>query len=179
MALFFSISGYLIGSVLKNMYGQPQWYARFYVNRFLRIYPPLLAGLAFFGILAALGLANKPGTFQVFLRNVPYMATFTEPFSPDRATWIPYGIVWTLCIEEWFYLLLPLIFAIVGPKRAMIVLIGLIVLTAEPMLEKIPGTNYGMWFLWPCNLMGGAVLALSNAPKRSGFPWIGIAGLCS
>jgi peptidoglycan/LPS O-acetylase OafA/YrhL len=177
VALFFSISGYLIGTVLKNMHGQPNWYARFYVNRFLRIYPPLVAGLVFFGALAALGFANKPGTLEVFLRNLVYMLTFTEPLSPDRATWMPYGIVWTLCIEEWFYLMLPLIFWAAGPKRAIIVLIGLIVLTAEPMLEKIPGTDQGTWFYWPVNLFAGAVLAWSNAPKRSGFPWVGIAGL--
>lgn len=175
VALFFSISGYLIGTVLKNMHGQPQWYARFYVNRFLRIYPALLAGLAFFGALAALGFANKPGTLEAFLRNVFYMATFTEPLSAD--TWIPYGIVWTLCIEEWFYLMLPLIFAAVGPKRAIFVLIGLILLTCEPMLEKLPGTERGMWFVWPVNLLGGAVLALSNLPKRTGFPWVGVLGL--
>ena len=120
VALFFSISGYLIGSVLKNMHGQPNWYARFYVNRFLRIYPPLLAGLAFFGALAALGFANKPGTLDVFLRNVFVHGHVHRAALPDRAPghWMPYGIVWTLCIEEWFYLMLPLIFAVVGPKRA-------------------------------------------------------------
>ena len=90
---------------------------------------------------------------------------------------MPYGIVWTLCIEEWFYLMLPLIFAVVGPKRAMVVLIGLIVLTCEPMLETLPGTTYGTWFFWPVNLLGGAVLALSNLPKRTGFPWLGLLGL--
>jgi peptidoglycan/LPS O-acetylase OafA/YrhL len=177
VALFFSISGYLIGTVLKNMHGQPQWYAKFYVNRFLRIYPPLIAGLVFFGSLAALGFANKPGTLEVFLRNLVYMATFTEPLSPDRATWMPYGIVWTLCIEEWFYLMLPLIFWAVGPKRAIYVLIGLIVLTCEPVLEVIPGTDQGTWFYWPVNLFAGAVLALSNLPKRTGFPWVGMIGL--
>jgi len=177
VALFFSISGYLIGAVLKNMHGQPNWYARFYVNRFLRIYPPLVAGLVFFGALAAMGFANKPETFQVFMRNVVYMATFTEPLAPDRATWMPYGIVWTLCIEEWFYLMLPLVFWAAGPKRAIYVLVGLIVLTAEPVLEKIPGTNQGTWFYWPMNLFAGAVLALSNLPKRTGFPWVGLAGL--
>jgi len=175
VALFFSISGYLIGSVLKNMHGQPNWYARFYVNRFLRIYPPLLAGLAFFGVLAALGFANKPGTFRVFMENVFYMATFTEPLS--AAEWLPYGIVWTLCIEEWFYLMLPLVFAVVGPRRAIVVLIGLIVLTCEPLMHTLPGTTRGIWFVWPENLLGGAVLALSNLPKRTGFPWLGVLGL--
>jgi peptidoglycan/LPS O-acetylase OafA/YrhL len=177
VALFFSISGYLIGTVLKNTHGQSKWYAKFYVNRFLRIYPPLIAGLVFFGSLAALGFANKPGTLEVFVRNLVYMLTFTEPFSPDRATWMPYGIVWTLCIEEWFYLMLPLVFLAAGPKRAIFVLIGLIVLTAEPMFETIPGTDQGTWFYWPMNLFAGAVLALSNLPKRTGFPWIGLLGL--
>lgn len=175
VALFFSISGYLIGSVLKNMYGKPNWYAKFYVNRFLRIYPPLLAGLGFFGVLAALGFANKPGTLDAFLRNVFYMATFTEPLSKDA--WIPYGIVWTLCIEEWFYLLLPLIFAVAGPKRALVVLIGLIILTCEPLMHTLPGTTRGIWFVWPVNLLLGGVLALSNLTKRTGFPWLGVLGL--
>ena len=84
VALFFSISGFLIGSVLKNMYGQPNWYARFYVNRFLRIYPPLVAGLAFFGVLAAMGFANKPGTSRCSCGTWRTWPTFTEPLSPDR-----------------------------------------------------------------------------------------------
>src|SRR5262249_10537894 len=36
---------------------------------------------------------------------------------------------------------------------------------------------YGTWFFWPVNLLGGAVLALMNFPKRSGFPWVGWLGL--
>ena len=120
VALFFSISGYLIGSVLKNMHGQPNWYARFYVNRFLRIYPPLLAGLAFFGALAALGFAEQAGhagrlPAERVLHGHVHRAALPRTGSGH---WIPYGIVWTLCIEEWFYLMLPLIFAVVGPKRA-------------------------------------------------------------
>lgn len=175
VGLFFSVSGFLIGTVLKNMYGQPGWYARFYVNRFLRIYPPLLVGLTVFGILAALGFAHRPGTLQAFLRNVVYMLTFTQQLSPDK--WIPYGIVWTLCIEEWFYLLLPAIVLAAGPRRTLWVLVGLIALTTAPALERVPGTEVGIWFVWPVNLLGGAVLALADVPRRSGFPWIGLAGL--
>jgi methionine-rich copper-binding protein CopC len=42
----------------------------------MRTYPALV--IAFF--------ANKPETFKVFMRNVAYMATFTEPLDPSKSS---------------------------------------------------------------------------------------------
>src|SRR5436305_1085736 len=51
VALFFSISGYLIGSVLMAGRAKPDWMSRFYAHRLLRIYPALLVALAIMGAI--------------------------------------------------------------------------------------------------------------------------------
>src|SRR5262245_59274614 len=173
VGLFFSISGYLIGSVLINGQGKPAWVSRFYANRLLRIYPALLAALVFFGGLLAVG--GKPGMWDTFVGNLPYYLTFTAQLSPNAGE--PFAIVWTLCVEEYFYLLLPLSFWLIGPRATAVALVGVIVLTLEPSLHKIPGTEFGTWFLVPVNLLAGAILATFRPGPRDGLPWVGMIGL--
>ena len=180
VGLFFSISGYLIGSVLMNGRARADWMSRFYAHRLLRIYPALLVGLAFVGAILAV-LAGRPGNWGLwgmwpeFVANIPYYLTFTAHLSPNMGT--PYGIVWTLCVEEYFYLLLPLAFWAFGPRGTAVVLVGVIVGTLEPGLRMVPGTQFGTWFLVPVNLLSGAVLATFRPATRPGRPWVGFVGL--
>ncbi|HEX3147960.1 MAG TPA: acyltransferase [Gemmataceae bacterium] len=175
VGLFFSISGYLIGSVLINGSTKPAWVSRFYANRLLRIYPPLLVGLVFFGTLVALGLGNSPHMWDKFVGNLPYYLTFTAQLSPNQGD--PYAIVWTLCVEEYFYLLLPLAYWAVGPRWTAVGLVGVIIVLSEPGLRMLPGTQFGTWFLIPVNLLAGAILAAFRPTMREGRPWIGLLGL--
>ena len=179
VGLFFSISGYLIGSVLMNGYGKPDWMSRFYANRLLRIYPALLLGLAFYGTILLFG-TGKPGLWGMwpeFRDNLPYYLTFTYHLTPNEGA--PYAIVWTLAVEEYFYLVLPLLFWALGPRGAAVVLVGIIVATLDPGLRTIPGTSpaVGTWFVVPVNLLSGAVLAAFRPGVRDGVPWVGILGL--
>jgi len=163
--------------VLINGSGRPDWMSRFYANRLLRIYPALLAGLVFYGTLLWFG-RGRPGLWGMwpeFVENLPYYLTFTYHLSPNEGT--PYGIVWTLCVEEYFYLLLPLLFWAFGPRGTAVVLVGVIVVTLEPGLRMIPGTRFGTWFLIPVNLLSGAILAAFQPRPRPGIPWIGFIGL--
>jgi peptidoglycan/LPS O-acetylase OafA/YrhL len=177
VGLFFSISGYLIGSVLMNGREKAAWVSRFYANRLLRIYPALLAALAVYGAVLLTG-RGKPGLWGMwpeFRDNLPYYLTFTSFFSPNDGT--PYGIVWTLCVEEYFYLLLPLLFWALGPRGTALALAGVIVVTLEPSLHRIPGTPVGTWFVIPVNLLTGAILATFRPGVRAGRPWVGMLGL--
>ena len=61
VGLFFSISGFLIGSVLVAGRDRPDWMSRFYAHRLLRIYPAMLAGLVVIGAVLFV-LAGRPGT---------------------------------------------------------------------------------------------------------------------
>jgi peptidoglycan/LPS O-acetylase OafA/YrhL len=177
VGLFFSISGYLIGSVLMNGRERPAWVSRFYANRLLRIYPALLAALAIYGAILLTG-RGKPGLWGMwpeFWDNIPYYLTFTYHLSPNEGT--PYGIVWTLCVEEYFYLLLPVLFWAFGPRGTAAVLVGVVVVTLEPRLHRVPGTHIGTWFVVPVNLLTGAVLATLRPGMRDGRPWVGVVGL--
>src|SRR5436305_1781126 len=72
----------------------------------------------------------------------------------------PFGIVWTLCVEEYFYLLLPIAFWVLRPRGTAVLLAVIVALTCLPQLEVLPGTvDFGTWFLIPVNLLTGAVLA--------------------
>jgi len=175
VGLFFSISGFLIGSILLNGRDKPSWLATFYANRFLRIYPPLLMALIAFGGLLYLGFGT-PGMWTAFRDNLVHYLTFTVHLSPNQG--VPYGITWSLCVEEYFYLVLPLLLWILRPRGVAIVLLAIMGFTCLPSVDNWLGTEaFGIWFLIPVNLLTGAILAMLRPRQRDGRPWIGIVGL--
>jgi peptidoglycan/LPS O-acetylase OafA/YrhL len=123
--LFFVLSGYLIGSQLLRPYAQARrvpafsslW--TFYFKRFFRVLPV-------YAVVLSLYLALP------VWREAPHMAapwqffTFTENlfvnYPRDRA----FSHVWSLCVEEHFYLLLPLIVLLMMRKPTFAKTAGLI-----------------------------------------------------
>jgi peptidoglycan/LPS O-acetylase OafA/YrhL len=103
--LFFVLSGYLIGSQLLLPYasGQRPSISQFYRRRFFRILPAYLVVVALYAGWPAWRETRGFGPLWKFL-------TFTENFFFD-----PYqrsfSHVWSLCVEEHFYLVLPLLVA--------------------------------------------------------------------
>jgi peptidoglycan/LPS O-acetylase OafA/YrhL len=79
-------------------------------------------------------------------------------------------------VEEYFYLLLPLAFLLVGPRWTAAGLVGVAVLTAIPPFHLVR-EGYGTNYLIPVNILAGAVLATLQPRVRAGFPWIGVIGL--
>jgi peptidoglycan/LPS O-acetylase OafA/YrhL len=180
VGLFFSISGFLIGSILMAEHGKPGWLSRFYAGRLLRIYPPLLLGLLFYGGLlwawSLSGDTRRGDDLGQMLKNWVYYLTFTKPLSPDSASGFPYGIVWSLCVEEYFYLLMPIAFWLFGPRVTAFGLVAVAAIIAEPQFQHLRegfNTNY----LIPVNLMAGVVLATARPAARPGLPWVGVIGL--
>jgi peptidoglycan/LPS O-acetylase OafA/YrhL len=174
VGLFFSISGYLIGTVLLAGRGKPHWGTTFYANRFLRIYPPLLAGLVFFGALVAAGLGSRAGMWEHFRGNIPYYLTFTARLSPTCGD--PYAIVWTLCVEEYFYLLLPVVVWAFGRRGTAVVLTAATLMLLVPGMQRLPDGTC-TWFLAPLNLLAGTILATFRPGPQPGRPWVGMIGL--
>src|ERR1700760_3663745 len=102
--LFFVLSGFLIGGQLfaKIARGQAISYGEFYFKRSLRILP------AYFVVLAIYVL--WPG-FKERSELPPLwkMITFTQNFGLDLSKTGAFSHAWSLCIEEQFYLILPLL----------------------------------------------------------------------
>lgn len=102
--LFFVLSGYLIGSqVLKPLArGEPLRFGDFYLRRAFRIFP------AFFVVLALYALwpdfREQPGMQPVW-----QFLTYTVNLLIDTTKNLAFSHVWSLCVEEHFYLLFPLL----------------------------------------------------------------------
>jgi peptidoglycan/LPS O-acetylase OafA/YrhL len=111
-----------------------------------------------------------------FRANIVHYLTFTAHLSPNGGE--PFGIVWTVCVEEYFYLILPIAFWLFRPRGMAVLLMAIVALTCLPQLEVLPGTDgFGTWFLIPVNLLTGAVLAAFRPKQRGGWFWIGVVAL--
>ena len=111
--LFFVLSGYLIADKLfRGFESQGRIdFSGFYLNRFLRIIPAYLVIVALYFIFTDLQEGRGLQPLWKFL-------TFTQNISIDmyRNT---FSHAWSLCVEEHFYLLLPiLLFVIFSRKKA-------------------------------------------------------------
>jgi peptidoglycan/LPS O-acetylase OafA/YrhL len=109
--LFFVLSGYLIGSQLMRPYlkGSTLSLRGFYFRRAFRILPAYLAVLALYFTVP--GFREAPGLSPAW-----QFLTFTENFRINYAVDQAFSHVWSLCVEEHFYLVLPLLVLVLMRK---------------------------------------------------------------
>lgn len=102
--LFFVLSGYLIASQLLRPYtaGRRPSLWQFYRNRLYRVLPAFFAVLAFYLFIPRWRETDA-------LAPAWQYATFTFNLLADHPAWKGFSHVWSLCVEEHFYLFLPLI----------------------------------------------------------------------
>lgn len=123
--LFFVLSGYLIGSQLMRPYlrGAAPSLGGFYFRRAFRILPAYLSVLALY--FATPGFREAPGLSPAW-----QFLTFTENFRINYAVDQAFSHVWSLCVEEHFYLVLPLLVLVLmrKPRFGMVVTLILAIL---------------------------------------------------
>ncbi len=105
--LFFVLSGFLISSQvfaqIKN--GQAISFRQFFLKRFFRIVPAFLVTVAFYFCLPFFREKESLPALWRFL-------TFTQNFGLNIKDFGSFSHAWSLCVEEHFYLLLPIILII-------------------------------------------------------------------
>ena len=109
--LFFVLSGFLITGILhseKKLTGGVD-FRKFYTRRVLRLAPALLMFLFAVGVLVRLGLVTDV-TSREFLECLFYSRNI---FGHSMSL----GHIWSLSLEEQFYLLWPLTFSLLAWKR--------------------------------------------------------------
>ncbi len=118
---FFVLSGFLITFLLieeKNNYGQID-IKKFWVRRVLRIWP-LFYFMVFFGFIIFPWIKNFFGLVSTETASPLYYVTFLNNFDfinkglPDASS---LGVLWSIAIEEQFYLFWPLIIFIFPVKK--------------------------------------------------------------
>ena len=179
--VFFVLSGFLITSLLLREQERAGRIAlrRFYLRRVIRLYPALIV-VATFCVLVALAAQQAVSkTVHDALVAVGYLANL---FS------LPSGLldhVWTLALEEQFYLLWPplLIFA-VRRKRPWRYLPALLLLLAILLADVIVGRGGVVHtYVRAMGLPLGCALALTSGSTRlraagaGGFALVGLAVL--
>jgi peptidoglycan/LPS O-acetylase OafA/YrhL len=148
VAVFFAISGFLITTLLLNEASATGRIdiPRFYVRRFLRLYPELLTFLAIALICGAiLGLtATTTEKLAGPLYYMNYYYAFGAKYGLDEG--YPWRHLWSLAVEEHFYLVFPLLVAALLPNRNRLCLVlGLLI--ALPLLWRIAAYQ-GMGMPW-------------------------------
>jgi peptidoglycan/LPS O-acetylase OafA/YrhL len=115
VTLFFFLSGYLITTLFYSEYGSTRNIniSQFYLRRWLRLTPPLIVsvviGAVFYRVTrnAVGGQAVPTGTTMAALLYYTNYYDLSWGMEPTKV--IPFGINWSLAIEEHFYLIWPLL----------------------------------------------------------------------
>ncbi len=134
--LFFILSGYLITSLLlreEARYGRIALRA-FWVRRILRIWPLyyLVLLIGFFLLPAIDGDMGTPGyaaTLRIhLLAFLGFLGNWSMAMvSPIAYDWL--SVLWSVCVEEQFYIIVPLLIALV-PARRRRPLVGLLIIAS-------------------------------------------------
>ncbi len=131
--VFFVISGYLITSLLLKEHDRTGRISLtgFYKRRALRIFP---AYFAYLGVVLALTL-----TGLAYTKSLHWLLalTYTVNFIPNPHGW--FGQLWSLSVEEHFYLMWPLAVVLLSPRRGRLMLLVWIVLA--PILRVLIWTR--------------------------------------
>jgi peptidoglycan/LPS O-acetylase OafA/YrhL len=154
--LFFVLSGYLIASQLFATVakGQPLSLKEFFTKRFFRIVPAYAFIVAIYFFVPAF---REWGQLPSWWR----FATFTQNFGLDLSKTRTFSHAWSLCVEEHFYLLLPLIIAAClyfkAGKKAVWIIISLFIagficrlISWYTMVEPMSASGrFGVeWYKW-------------------------------
>jgi peptidoglycan/LPS O-acetylase OafA/YrhL len=154
--LFFMLSGFLITGILLEARERPNYFRNFYARRVLRIMP-----LYFSVIFVWAVFYSHYGSYfilsSVFGANLSSLLHIPEPHGP--------GVLWSLAVEEHFYLVWPLIVLLLSRRSLFIASAAIFVLS--PVLRGVfaargmdPNVIYMLsWFRFD-GLAAGAMIAM-------------------
>ena len=167
--LFFVISGFLVAGILIDTRNGHHFLRNFYARRALRILPlyyaytvvvfsvmPLLQGGAY-SDTAFIRASGSPLWYLLFLGNFPEALGTDPPFL--------LGHLWSLAIEEQFYLFFPLIVLVSGSRLAQVLLGAVAVAAASRLVGTVllPDNERLQYLATPCrmdSLAMGCLLAV-------------------
>lgn len=113
VTIFFFISGYIVTTLLRLEYERNGNISlkNFFMRRIYRLLPPFYIVLAIDVALTAFGGLEGPLYWSGFLLQALHLSNYLEAFNPGENVLINgTGVMWSLAVEEHFYLLFPLVF---------------------------------------------------------------------
>jgi peptidoglycan/LPS O-acetylase OafA/YrhL len=182
--LFFVLSGFLIAGQLFSTIAKGKTISlrEFFAKRFFRIIPPFLVVLTLYFVFPGVREWGHPSPFWRYL-------TFTLNFGFDLSKYGTFSHAWSLCVEEQFYLILPLTFWLFsyfkGGKKAIWFIIILFIAGFLLRLYSwyylvqpaLPSSNLGLlwnkYIYYPTyNRLDGLLAGVSIAGAHTFYPHI-------
>jgi len=159
--MFFVISGFLITTLLLEEHQRFGGISLrlFYARRVLRLFPAFLLFVSFLIAVQLFGLIRlNPGDLLAAM-------TYTVNFRQGSSWYI--GHLWSLSVEEQFYLLWPAVLVVAGYRRSIWVAAGMILIS--PIARLLAVQNHLPGSIFPCvadSLACGCLLALCGDRLR-------------
>ena len=142
--VFFVISGFLITTLLLREFAKTGSVSLrdFYIRRVLRIFPAFYAYIAIIVALHLLGFLPLAG--RDLIHALTYTANYNAHsvsfhFDPAQEWYLNH--LWSLSVEEQFYMLWPATFVFVGPRRGTWIVVGTVL--------AVPLIRLAMWLSLP------------------------------
>ena len=186
--LFFVLSGYLITGLLLDSAGRPGYYRNFIARRTLRIFPLYYVCL----ILACIiDFGPWPIQWKDFtIAGNWWYAGFLRNFQVALRNYWPSGVMtplWSLQVEEQFYLTFPFLVAVLPRKALARVLIASVfaaLMLRVGLLLARPANITGTYVLMPCrmdSLAMGSLIAIGRRdfPETLRGRWVGFVTVVS
>ena len=127
--LFFILSGYLIIGILIDQKDSPNVFRVFYIRRFFRIWPPYLVLVGLYWLVYVMvGESEGFNTRYGLLTQLAAQVTFTWNILmaiTDSGISRGFSVVWSVCIEEWFYIVIPALIVALPRQRLLPALIAI------------------------------------------------------
>ena len=175
--VFFVISGYLITGMISNQISKDSFsIITFYERRIRRLFPALLLMLCFTSVLSAIFLAPSElkafgarlVSSLLFLSNVHFWRQ--SGYFDDTASLNPLLHMWSLSVEEQFYVLFPILLLLLYRLRIRplpVVVIIFLCSLATGIWQSInsPSAAFYLPFSRAWELMLGSLLALNLLPQ--------------
>jgi peptidoglycan/LPS O-acetylase OafA/YrhL len=133
--LFFVLSGFLIGGILLDARGSAQYFKTFYARRFFRIIPLYYAWILLYVLLVTIAghevqrhsLAGRPETVGVFVYVHLVFLQNVWPITLLGLAGAWFSPLWSLAVEEQFYLISPWVIRLLSNRRLYFALSAVIV----------------------------------------------------
>jgi len=181
--LFFVLSGYLITGILLKTVHKPNYYKNFFARRTIRIFPLYYLCLAVFMIAtkltgpAAWKSMQEWGGWPWFVFFVGNVRIGWVNMWPPIFSVLP---LWSLQVEEQFYILYPLIVSKLSTRSLRRLLIGVVfaaTLLRMYLAAFVPGSTLASYVLMPCRMdalaLGGLVALLHRSKSKiSASPFV-------
>lgn len=174
--LFFVLSGFLIGGILLDARGSPRYFKTFYLRRLHRIFPLYYLWIGVFFLLVFTPAIPMPAplTIREKWTIVPVFLFFLQN---SVRTWhlglgtVWLGPLWSLAVEEQFYLLMPWAVRFLSRRWLVLLLVATILIAplARIVAYHLSPTHSVQYQLTPCRadaLAMGALLAVAWRSER-------------